>query len=469
MRTLRKLLTLVTGGLGVAAITLGCTQAQIVAIDVENPNLRVGDSTVVRLEVLASWFTNPVYYYKADRGRIVGMNGETGPEGGYVRAGNEVRYYAPYTSSYPGPSGLLQGDVIHVFAQDGTAVTPEITRQVFVTGSTVVFSTTQSDGQNGPLMMAVDSGNGVESTPTPLHDLSGQAIIGSSPAISPDGRHIAYVYYPGDGSSQIKERDTAGQVLTLTSQTSGLCVDPAWSPDGNYLLYASNATSNGTYDIFQLSIDNTDGTRAVTRLTNNTWDDRHPAWNPVPSAPSQYTIAVASRKNDLSSPGGLTQSWNIFLMDRNGNYTKEISSIGGDGEQWAIEPAWRPDGNAIAYTRYGPINNVTSNAANFQRIFVQEIQQSATFTPLNISNTDPASRESSPIWAMDQSNAIYFLRSDGSTGGAGRIYRTIYTPGAQGTPYPPQVVGAFQGLFLPISLVNGTNRDVQGFHPLDWR
>ncbi|HEY9724415.1 MAG TPA: hypothetical protein V6D47_20600 [Oscillatoriaceae cyanobacterium] len=470
MKTLHKLLTLLVAGLGVMVTETACTSTQVVAIDIENPNLQVGTSTVVRLEVLASWFTNPVFYYKADRGRIVGMNGETGPENGYVRAGNEVRYFAPYTSTYPAANGYQQGDVIHVFAQNGTAVSPEITRQVLISGSTVVFSTTQSQGQNGPLMIATDSGNGIESNPQPLRNLSGATINGSSPAISPDGRRIAYVNYPGDGSSQIWERDASGQVQALTNQASGLAVDPSWSPDGNFLLYASNGdTSNGTFDIYQLTIDGTDGSRSVTRLTNNTWDDRHPAWNPVPSAPSTQSIAVASKKNDLNSPGSQSQSWNVFLMDRTGNYTREVSQVGGDGQEWAIEPAWRPDGNAIAYTRFGPINNVTSNAANFQRIFVQELQQSVTYTPLNVSNTDPTSRESSPVWAMDQSNAIYFLRSDGSTGGGGRIYRSVYTPGVTGSQYPPQVVGAFQGLFLPISLVGGTNRDVQGFHPLDWR
>lgn len=467
--TPRRLFSSLVTGLGAVMVLTGCPTAPIVlAVALQNPAPLVGQSTPLRLEVEAGWFRNPIFYYKAQRGTIVGMNGERATPGNYVRAGNQVTYFAPFTSNFIGPAGIQNNDTIQIMVQDGQYIT-NATQVVNVSGSTVVFSTAPASGQNGTIMISTDTGGGQLSAPQPLRDLNNQPIQGTSPVISPSGNRIAYVFYPGDGTSKIMMRDTGGQVLALTNDAKGLALDPAWSPDGAFLLYASNhETSGATFDIYMIAVDSSTGGNAVTRLTNTSWDNRHPAWNPVISAPEAQMIAVASRKNSLPDPGGLQQNWNVFLMNRSGSYTRAISQIQGDGTNWACEPSWSPDGATIAYTRNGPVNNYQSSAAAFQRIFVQQIQSSLTYTPLNTSNTDPNSRESSPIWATDQTNSIIFLRADGAGNNNAMIYRTTYQPGGTNT-FPPLLVAPFQGLYLPLTTVGGTNRDVSGAHPLDWR
>ena len=479
MRTPRKLVTALATSVAGVSLLAGCPMPiTIYQVNLENPNPRVGESTIIRLEAQVALFRQPYFYYRAERGRVVGLNGEAAPQGGYVRAGNQVKYYAPYTSSYPAADGIRQNDVIEVIAQDGPHTT-RLSRQVQITGSTVVFATQDGaqaggTGANGTLMIAIDSGGGqMQSQPQPLLDLNNQPIKGSSPTIAPNGERIAFVNYPGDGTSKIAMRDAAGQVIYLTNFPTGSSIDPAWSPDGTYLLFASNheaASTGGTYDIYMLNVDQTQGGRAVTRLTNNTWDDRHPAWNPVPTAPEDRIIALASRKNTLQSPGGRSQNWNVFLMDRRGNYTREVSALQGDGDNWAIEPTWHPNGQSLAYSRFGPVVNYQSSANKYQRIFVQDLQQSPSVVPLNISNTDPTSRESSPIWSTERPNTLYFLRTEANAPGISRVFQTQYMPGNQGgNTFPPQIVAPFQGLNLPITQVYGTNRDIVGYHPLDWR
>lgn len=471
MSTPKKLLAGLLAGVGAASLLTGCPgQPQVVAVNLENPNPRVGEATTMRLEVLAAWFRTPVFYYKAKRGRVVGLNGESNARGQYVRAGNVVKYYAPYTSTYPDPNGgLAQNDEIEIRAQDGSYINTVI-KSVPIMGSSVVFSSVADGSQNGNLMLARDSGANQLTPPSPLTDLGGQPLRGASPAIAPNGERIAYVTYPGDGTSKIMMRDASGQVLALTNYSKGLCVDPSWSPDGNFLLFASNfETTDGTFEIYMMNVDQSLGGLAVTRLTNNSWDDRHPSWNPVLTAPEDRMIAVTARKNNISSPGGRSQNWNVFLMGKTGNYTRAISAVQGDGDNWAVEPSWRPDGNALAYTRFGPVNNYQSGASKFQRIFVQELQNSPTLIPLNISNTDPNSRESSPVWATDRTNDIMFLRTDGNFQSAARVFRTTYQPGSGGNTFQPQLIAPFQGLSLPLTVVGGTNRDISGFHTYDWR
>ncbi len=458
------------GGMALATTLTGCPgPAQILQANLANPAPRVGESTIVRVEILAQWFRTPSIFYRARRGRIIGLNGEMAVPGTFVRASNQVRYFAPFTSSYPSAEGLQQNDVIEIYVQDGTFQN-QLTVPVIVMGSTVVFSMPQNGKPNGTLMMAIDMGNGQSlSPPVALKDLQGRDIEGVSPVISPDGQRIAYVFYPGDGTSKIMMRDAAGQVMALTNNARGLNIDPAWSPDGKQLLFAGNhETGDGTFDLYLMVVDQSQGGRAVTRLTNNNWDDRHPAWNPVLTAAPTASFAAASRKNNLQSPGGRAQNWNLYLMDSVGNYTRALTSIQGDGDNWAIEPAWRLDGQAIAYTRFGPVNNLQSSASRFQRIFVQELQNaSPTVTPLNPTNTNPNTRESSPIWSSGGTPTIYYLLNDINFQTTGRLYQTSYSPGNTFTL--PQLVGQFQTLNFPLTIVGGTNRDITGYHPIDWR
>ncbi|MEB3195831.1 MAG: hypothetical protein VKP62_01370 [Candidatus Sericytochromatia bacterium] len=473
MRAPRLALTALLGAAASLALTACPMQIVIFQVNLENPNLRVGERTMVRLEAQVGWFRQPFFYYRAERGRLVGLNGETAPQGGYLRAGNQVWYHAPYTASYPSAEGIRQNDTIEIIAQDGPYTT-RTQRVVTITGSTVVFASTDNNGPNGTLMTAIDSGGGqMQSQPQPLLDLSKQPIKGSSPVISPNGERIAFVYYPGDGTSKVAMRDAAGQVLYLTNFNRGLALDPSWSPNGSYLLFASNHAddSAGTYDIYMMNVDqNSGGGRAITRLTSNTWDERHPAWNPLPTAPEDRIIAVSARANSMNTPGDRTQNWNIFLMNRRGTYTRSVSDMQGDGSNWAVEPAWHPNGQLLAYTRFGPVVNYQSGANKFQRIFVQDLAQSTAITPLNISNTDPMGRESSPIWSVDRLNTLYFLRTEANSPNISRIFQTQYLPGnVGGNTFPPQLVAPFQSLMLPLTLVGGTNRDISGFHPLDWR
>jgi hypothetical protein len=62
------------------------------------------------------------------------------------------------------------------------------------------------------------------------------------------------------------------------------------------------------------------------------------------------------------------------------------------------------------------------------------------------------------------------LRTEANVPNIARVFQTQYMPGNQGgNTFPPQLVAPFQGLQLPITQVFGTNRDILGYHPLDWR
>jgi hypothetical protein len=64
---------------------------------------------------------------------------------------------------------------------------------------------------------------------------------------------------------------------------------------------------------------------------------------------------------------------------------------------------------------------------------------------------------------------MYFLRTEGSFQQGARVYQTQYIPGGGSNTFPPALIGPFQAQTLQLTEVGCTNRDISGYHPLDWR
>ncbi len=99
---------------------------------------------------------------------------------------------------------------------------------------------------------------------------------------------------------------------------------PAWSPDGERIVYASmnDADSNANSDL-ELHVMNPDGANK-TRLTDNELDEAVPAWSPDGSQ-----IAFQFEQNGR---------WTIYLMNADGSNRRELINNAG----WAAQPKWTP-------------------------------------------------------------------------------------------------------------------------------
>jgi Tol biopolymer transport system component len=128
--------------------------------------------------------------------------------------------------------------------------------------------------------------------------------------------------------------------------------DPAWSPDGSRIAFASERT--GDWDIYVI---NKDGT-GLTRLTTSSRRDSAPAWSP-----DGTRIAFQRGTNSL---------FKIYVMkaarESQTNIPKRLTTSGSGVREW--NPAWSPNGSRIAFAsdQIDQSGNLSGNAQQLYSI-----------------------------------------------------------------------------------------------------
>lgn len=111
-----------------------------------------------------------------------------------------------------------------------------------------------------------------------------------------------------------------------TSLDEGYDAEPALSPDGKFLVFASTRHDQTT----DLYIQRADG-QSVTQLTSDQADDAFPTFSP-----DGKTIAFSSNRNG---------SWDLYTMNRDGKNIVQVTS----GPAHDMHPSYSPDGTRLAY------------------------------------------------------------------------------------------------------------------------
>jgi WD40 repeat protein len=117
-----------------------------------------------------------------------------------------------------------------------------------------------------------------------------------------------------------------GSDVQRVTRSSGRDGYPAWSPDGERIVFQSER--DGNWEIYQI---NKDGSEPI-RLTNDPADDQDPHWSPD----GERIVFQSERDGNLE----------IYRMDSEGNNIVRLTNNPLEDQY----PAWSPDGQFIAYS-----------------------------------------------------------------------------------------------------------------------
>ena len=160
--------------------------------------------------------------------------------------------------------------------------------------------------------------------------------INSAGSFSPDGRYFAIAAKRKDRDDLVildvqKDEEVRRIPLPLNGLTT-----PSWSPDGKQLVFTGY--DGGVTDLFVV---NADGSK-LHRLTNDKYADLQPSWGP-----DGKTIAFATDRGpatdfDTLTFGNLRIA--LFHLDKG-----TIDVLGHMDQGKNINPAWAPDGRSLAF------------------------------------------------------------------------------------------------------------------------
>ncbi|HTJ45944.1 MAG TPA: Tol-Pal system beta propeller repeat protein TolB [Kofleriaceae bacterium] len=150
--------------------------------------------------------------------------------------------------------------------------------------------------------------------------LTNDKAIDTSPSWSPDGSQIAFVS-DREGGPQIFVMSASGGSATRVSKNGDYNTTPAWSPKKGAHVLAYTTRDGGVYDIVTLDLD----TKKMTRITQGEGSNEEPAFSPNGRA-----IAFASTRSGGSG---------IYIANADGTGTaKKVWGGSATGVDWGPTP-----------------------------------------------------------------------------------------------------------------------------------
>ena len=224
--------------------------------------------------------------------------------------------------------------------------------------------------------------------------LVARALTAGPPAISADGRFVAFVsdsdtLVDGDenGSADVFVRDTLDERTVLVSRSlsggsaTGYSVQPSISAGGEVVAFTSSAPdlveadSNGTLDVFVHDL-RTGRIELVSRGSNGELGDRD-SFSPSLSADGRY-VAFSSLASNLD-PRDRNEAPDIYRHDRVTRKTIliSVSSAGMVGDGASVQPSVSADGQVVAFTSLAA--NLDPDDGNGEAdVFVRDLRAGTT-------------------------------------------------------------------------------------------
>lgn len=251
-----------------------------------------------------------------------------------------------------------------------------------------------------------------------------------SPAVSPDGRSIAFIRHSSGGASDVFVVPSQGGAARRVTFDEADLTGVDWSARGRALVFSSDRA--GGYSLWRVGVEGGDpqlvaggaarlkhpvAARAVDRVAYESWNYEINLWEiglGAGTAPARPVVSTSELWNlypQLSPDGAMlayvsTQSGTheLWLAAADGSARRQVTDFGSDARALARgtsvrAPRWSPDGRRVVFA---------AQRAGRVDIYVYAME-TGTLVPL----TADAAIEASPSWSAD-SRRVYYSVRDGA-------------------------------------------------------
>ncbi len=254
------------------------------------------------------------------------------------------------------------------------------------------------------------------------------SFMNAAGSFSPDSRQFAAVVFEdGDQHIVLLNTESGGIERTLKTPTIGAISDPAWSPDGTRIAFSGNKGGITDLYVYDLSTDE------VRQLTNGREAEMQPSWSP-----DGNLLAYTTDAGDRTNFEMLTYSpMSIAVMDVTSGQTR-LLRLFTDAKN--INPIFSPDGQSLYFV---------SDHEGVSDIFRYALMTGQIFRVTNVVTGVSGLTDKSPALAMARASgelAFSVFTKQGFN------IRSITELEAQGTPVEVTTdVATAAGVLPPVS------------------
>ncbi|MCO6509948.1 MAG: PD40 domain-containing protein [Aridibacter famidurans] len=148
------------------------------------------------------------------------------------------------------------------------------------------------------------------------------------PAWSPDGRKIAFASIR-DGNWEIYVMNADGSQQTRLTNDFAVDRRPSWSPSGEFLIFESRPGGTSSSEIYRMRADGSE----LAQITNNSFYEHSAKYSPD----GNLIVFVSEQDGNAE----------IYVMNADGGNRKRLTT----DPETDSDPAWSPDGSRIVFAR----------------------------------------------------------------------------------------------------------------------